>query len=107
MCSALFPASSVIKRLALVFLIASTSALAGENGWPTRPIRLLVGYPPGGPADVTARLVSPYLSEALGQQVVIDNRAGAGATIAATLLARAEPDGYTMSIVANGEMAIS
>ena len=80
---------------------------AADSAWPNRPVRLLVGYPPGGPADVTARLVSPYLSEALGQQVVIDNRAGAGATIAATLLARAEPDGYTMSIAANGEMAIS
>lgn len=80
---------------------------AAEPKYPNRPIRLLVGYPPGGPADVTARLVAPYLSESLGQQIVIDNRAGAGGTVAATLLARAEPDGYTISIVANGEMAIS
>ena len=91
----------------LLCALANAAASAAESTWPNRPIRLLVGYPPGGPADVTARLVSPYLSEALGQQIVIDNRAGAGATIAATLLARAEPDGYTMSIVANGEMAIS
>ena len=68
---------------------------------------MLVGYPPGGPADVTARLVAPSLSEALGQQVVIDNRSGAGGTVAATTLARAEPDGYTIAISANGEMAIS
>jgi tripartite-type tricarboxylate transporter receptor subunit TctC len=91
----------------LVFALVSTGVFAAESGYPNRPIRLLVGYPPGGPADVTARLVAPHLTEALGQQIVIDNRSGAGATIAATLLARAEPDGYTISIVANGEMAIS
>ncbi len=68
---------------------------------------MLVGFPPGGPADVTARLIAPPLGEALGQQIVIDNRAGAGGTVAATTLARAEPDGYTISLAANGEMAIS
>jgi tripartite-type tricarboxylate transporter receptor subunit TctC len=83
------------------------AATADAQQYPNRPIRLIVGYPPGGPADVTARLVAPYLTEALGQQIVIDNRAGAGGTVAATLTARAEPDGYTISIVANGEMAIS
>jgi tripartite-type tricarboxylate transporter receptor subunit TctC len=91
----------------LALALACQTPGAAEQNYPTRPIRLLVGYPPGGPADVTARLVAPYLSESLGQQIVIDNRAGAGGTVAATLLARAEPDGYTMSIVANGEMAIS
>lgn len=83
------------------------AATADAQQYPNRPVRLIVGYPPGGPADVTARLVAPYLTEALGQQIVIDNRAGAGGTLAATLTARAEPDGYTISIVANGEMAIS
>ena len=82
-------------------------AVASAQHYPNRPVRLLVGYPPGGPADVTARLVAPYLSEALGQQIVIDNRSGAGGTVAATTLAAAQPDGYTMGIVANGEMAIS
>src|SRR4051812_27887553 len=99
--------SMVRFALASLCVLASSPVAAAEGQYPNRPIRLLVGYPPGGPADVTARLVSPYLSEALGQQVVIDNRAGAGATIAAMLLARAEPDGYTISIAANGEMAIS
>jgi tripartite-type tricarboxylate transporter receptor subunit TctC len=98
----------VVKSMALLALASACQTPgAAEQDYPTRPIRLLVGYPPGGPADVTARLVAPYLSESLGQQIVIDNRAGAGGTVAATLLARAEPDGYTMSIVANGEMAIS
>jgi tripartite-type tricarboxylate transporter receptor subunit TctC len=80
---------------------------AQAQQYPNRPIRMLVGYPPGGPADVTARLFAPPLSEALGQQVVIDNRSGAGGTVAATTLARAEPDGYTIAIMANGELAIS
>lgn len=90
-----------------VVLCLLGAATADAQQYPNRPIRLIVGYPPGGPADVTARLVAPYLTEALGQQIVIDNRAGAGGTVAATLTARAEPDGYTISIVANGEMAIS
>ena len=83
------------------------AAHAAEAPYPNRPVRLLVGYPPGGPADVTARLVAPHLTEALGQQIVIDNRSGAGGTVAAATLARAEADGYTIGIVANGEMAIS
>ena len=90
-----------------VVLLLCGASIAHAQQYPNRPIRLIVGYPPGGPADVTARLMAPYLTEALGQQIVIDNRAGAGGTVAATLTARAEPDGYTMSIVANGEMAIS
>ena len=97
-----------IVFIAMAAILAPSCTLqAAAPTYPTRPIRLLVGYPPGGPADVTARLVAPHLSESLGQQVVVDNRAGAGGTVAATLLARAEPDGYTISIVANGEMAIS
>ena len=90
-----------------VVLCLLGAATADAQQYPNRPIRLIVGYPPGGPSDITARLVAPYLTEALGQQIVIDNRAGAGGTVAATLTARAEPDGYTISIVANGEMAIS
>jgi tripartite-type tricarboxylate transporter receptor subunit TctC len=97
----------LIFTAVLIFAPWSDVPRAAEQKYPNRPIRLLVGYPPGGPADVTARLIAPYLSESLGQQIVIDNRAGAGGTVAATLLARAEPDGYTISIVANGEMAIS
>ena len=85
----------------------AAGAHAAEQPYPNRPIRLLVGYPPGGPADVTARLVAPYLIETLGQQIVIDNRSGAGGTVAAHTLARSEPDGYTIGIVANGEMAIA
>jgi tripartite-type tricarboxylate transporter receptor subunit TctC len=96
--------SALTLCVTLLALIASTTI---AQTYPTRPIRLLVGYPPGGPADVTARLVAPHLSEALGQSIVIDNRAGAGGTVASTTLARAEADGYTIGIMANGELAIS
>jgi tripartite-type tricarboxylate transporter receptor subunit TctC len=104
-----FPDSLMKRTIALLFLavLCVDNRPAAAQPYPNRPVRMLVGYPPGGPADVTARLVAPYLSESLGQQIVIDNRAGAGGTVAATVLARAEPDGYTVSIVANGEMAIS
>ncbi len=94
------------RSFAVLLLLCGASAAVAQQ-YPNRPIRLVVGYPPGGPADVTARLIAPHLTEALGQQIVIDNRAGAGGTVAATLLSRAEPDGYTVSIMANGELAIS
>ena len=94
-------------RITALAVLVCCAAAGFAQTYPNRPIRLLVGYPPGGPADVTARLVSPHLSEALGQQVVVDNRSGAGGTVAATTLAGAAPDGYTISIMANGELAIS
>jgi tripartite-type tricarboxylate transporter receptor subunit TctC len=64
--------------------------------YPERPIRLIVSYPPGGGTDVTARQIVPMLSERLGKQVVIDNRAGAGSTLGTNLVAKATPDGYTL-----------
>lgn len=82
------------------------AAPASAQEYPNKPIRMLVGYPPGGPADTTARLVAPHLGEALAQQIVVDNRPGAGGTLAATTLSRAAPDGYTISI-ASSEMVIS
>ena len=96
---------STVLFAAALSVLAATASHAQQ--YPNRPIRLLVGYPPGGPADVTARLVAPSLAEALGQQVVVDNRSGAGGTVAAQTLATAAPDGYTVAIMANGELAIS
>jgi tripartite-type tricarboxylate transporter receptor subunit TctC len=73
-----------------------TSRFAQADTYPARPVRLLVGFPPGGILDVTARLIGPYLSERLGQQFAVENRAGASSNIATELVARAEPDGYTL-----------
>ena len=89
--------------LALTLLPRDTPA----QGYPSKPIRMLVGFTPAGPTDLTARLAAQYLSEALGQQVIVDNRPGAGGTVAGALLAQAQPDGYTLALGANGEIAIS
>jgi len=75
--------------------------------YPNRPIRLILGYAPGGPSDVTARLLAPQLNEALGQPLVIDNRAGAGGTVGAAILAKADADGYTLMLATNGEVGIA
>jgi tripartite-type tricarboxylate transporter receptor subunit TctC len=75
---------------------------AAAQAYPTKPVRMIVAVPPGGPADTLARLVGPGLSEALGQTVVIDNRPGANGIIAYETTARATPDGYTFTAVAAG-----
>jgi len=81
---------------------SAAGALAAEAPYPTKPIRMIVAVPPGGPADTIARLVAPRLTEAFGQTVVIDNRPGANGIIAYETTARAAPDGYTFSAVAAG-----
>ena len=79
---------------------ATTLAALSGTGWaldyPTRPIHLIVGFPPGGAADLLSRLVGQALSERLGQQIVVENRAGASSNIATEFVVRAAPDGYTL-----------
>lgn len=77
-------------------LMASAPLAAGAAEWPTRPIRLLVGFAPGGGTDTTARAIGTKLTAALGQQVIVDNRPGASGTIAADITANATPDGFTV-----------
>lgn len=93
--------------LLVVLTLSATDRGHAADMFPTRPLRMLVGYPAGGPNDITARITAEYLSGVLGQQVIVDNRAGAGGTISATILSQAAPDGYTLGLCANGEMAIS
>lgn len=92
--------------LAALFLIVSPVGVHAQR-YPIKPIRLLVGFPAGGAVDITARLLSHHLGDALGQQIIVDNRPGAGGTLSETLLLHAEPDGYTLSLGANGDIAIS
>jgi tripartite-type tricarboxylate transporter receptor subunit TctC len=72
------------------------TAVAQQTDWPTRPVRVIVPYPPGGGADTVSRILFNKLSESFGQQFVIDNRGGAGGTIGEAAAAKAEPDGYTV-----------
>jgi tripartite-type tricarboxylate transporter receptor subunit TctC len=87
--------------------LASAPVTALAQAWPAKPIRLVVPYPPGGNVDVAARIVAPGLEKALGQTVIVENRAGAGGMIAAEHVARAAPDGYTFFFTANGPLLYS
>ena len=89
-----------IAAAALGALLILISGAVAAQAYPARPIRFLIGFPPGGTNDIVARIVAPKLSEFLGQQVVVENRGGANTAIASELAARAAPDGYT--IVMNG-----
>src|SRR5881394_1910945 len=80
-------------------LAPAFSRIAGARDYPTRPVRLIVGFPPGGGTDVAARLVGQWLSERLGQPVVIENRPGAGSNIATEAVVQAPADGHTLLLV--------
>jgi tripartite-type tricarboxylate transporter receptor subunit TctC len=92
--------------IALALLVIAADGAAAQT-YPARPIRMLVGFAPGGPADVMARLIGPRLYATLGQPIVIENRPGAGGTLAARLLAESEPDGYTLLLGNTSTLVVS
>src|SRR2546428_5631610 len=92
--------------LALLFVPCFHAASAGAQNFPTKPVRVIVPFAPGGATDVVFRLLAPRLSENLGQQAVIENRAGGGSTIGMDAVAKAAPDGYTLG-VANLSFAVN
>jgi tripartite-type tricarboxylate transporter receptor subunit TctC len=88
-------------------LIARARPVRAQDGYPERPIRILVGYPAGGGVDIVARLFAEPMKAALGQSVIVENRAGASGMIAAAAVAKSPPDGLTLLMAASGEVAIN
>ena len=89
-------------QLGAAIALSAVSPTAWAQSYPARPVRWIVGYPPGGATDITARLIGQWLSERLGQPFVIENRAGASGNIGTELVAKAAPDGYTLLLVNAG-----
>lgn len=93
------PISRSLARLIALIVAAGAAGAAAAQAWPTKPVRWIVPFAAGGPADVIARVVGPKLSERLGQPVIIDNRVGGNSNIGHEAAARSAPDGYTMLYV--------
>src|SRR3989440_7517188 len=103
-----FPPWRERRFAAFILIIAFAGAAAAAEPYPTRPIRYVVASAPGGIADLTARLLAPALSQALGQPVVVENRTAGGILVGAELVARAPADGHTMfSATPQGALAQS
>src|SRR5580765_8087731 len=89
-----------MRQIVLLMALFVTGAHAQE--FPDRPVRLVVPWPPAGNVDITARTVAPAFGEALGQQVIVENRAGAGGRIGTEAVAKSAPDGYTLLLGSSG-----
>ncbi len=97
----------LICPLVAAVLLTSTAGYSQTATYPNKPIRLIVGFAPGGGADSAARILGPKLGEKIGQPIVIDNRPGAGGNLASEQLLKADPDGYTVMLTTVGSMAIN
>ena len=95
------------KTLMLLTLAAMVSPAGAAEQFPTRPIRVIVPYAPGGNVDISARIIAPPLGEVLGQIIVVDNRPGAGGNLGASLVAKATPDGYTLLVGSSGPLSVN
>jgi len=99
--------SGAIASAIAAVLVSFSSVAVADTNYPTKPIRLIVPFPPGGPNDVMARLVSDHLSKTWGQPVVVENKPGAGGNLAADFVSKSPGDGYTMMIGATGTIAVN
>ncbi|HKC33798.1 MAG TPA: tripartite tricarboxylate transporter substrate-binding protein, partial [Xanthobacteraceae bacterium] len=95
-----FPRRQFLKFAAGAAALPAVSTIAGAQAYPARSLRMIIGYPPGGSADITARLAGQWLSERLGQPVVVESRPGAATNLATEAVVRAPADGYTLLLVA-------
>jgi tripartite-type tricarboxylate transporter receptor subunit TctC len=96
---------NLLKLLAVLALFATAAPAQSQGQWPNRPLRIVHGFGGGGPVDFLARLIAPVLSERLGQPVLIDGKPGAGGTLGAAHVAKSDPDGYTLLLMAAGHSA--
>lgn len=90
-----------LPQLAAILIVAAVSTAATAQSYPTKPIRFLVPFGPGGVGDITARVVAQKIGTSFGQQIVVDNRPGAGGIVASEIVAKATPDGYTLLLLNN------
>src|SRR5438477_5582197 len=92
---------TVLRWIVFPFAFASCAAAFAQS-YPTRPVRIVLPFGPGGVADITARTFAQKMGEPLGQQVIVENRPSAGGIVAAEAVAKAAPDGYTLLLMSNG-----
>jgi tripartite-type tricarboxylate transporter receptor subunit TctC len=98
---------AVLRRICIGAVVVLSPVATSAQDFPSKPIRLVVPFPPGGPNDLIGRVVGQKMQEILKQQVVIDNRGGAGGALGTDVVAKAAPDGYTIAISSSGALAIS
>ena len=94
-------------RCALAFALAAFALTAGAQTYPAKPVRLVVPFPPGGTVDISARALAPALSDALGQNIIVDNRGGAAGMVGSALVAKSPPDGYTLLMGSNSTLSVA
>ena len=103
--------TSLVRVIAVfaagVGMLFSSVMSVAQSDYPNKPVRLIIGFPPGGSTDIVGRITALKLSERLGQQVIVDNRGGAGGTIGADIAAKAAPDGYTLTVGTTSTHAVA
>ena len=100
----------LVRRAAIVCAVLAAcgpASYAQAQGWPAKPVRLVVGFPAGGPTDIVSRTLAPRLTESLGQTVIVENRGGAGGVIATEQVSKAPPDGYTLLMGTIGGISVA
>lgn len=96
-----------VQKLLIACGVLLWAGVVSAQGWPERPVHIVVPYPPGGNVDVAARIIAPGLEKTFGQTFIVENKPGAGGMIAGEYVARSEPDGYTLFLAANGPLLFS